>query len=259
MLFKRKEKDIGKIYGSEAMTAMRRAGYIAAQILQELSALAAPGVTTKDLDDVAMKRLEGEGVKPAFLGYEQFPAVLCASINDVAVHGVPSDRLLADGDLLKLDFGVVVDGYYSDTAISVPIGAVSTDVLRLVQVTQEALKVGITAAQPGKRVGDISAAIQGHVETAGFEVVRELTGHGIGQTLHEPPQIPNAGKPDTGPELRPGMLIAIEPITTFSTQHVSLAKDGFAYVTDNNSVSAHFEHTVAITESGPVVLTSYET
>lgn len=259
MRFGKKKVVEPNLYGGDAIGAMRRAGYVAAQILGELSVLAEPGVTTSELSDVALKRLKGEGVKPAFLGYEKFPAVLCASVNETAVHGVPNDTPLEDGDLLKLDFGVIEQGYYSDTARTIAIGNVSIDARRLMQVTEEALKLGIASVQPGNFTGDISSAVQKHVEKAGFEVVRELTGHGIGTQLHEPPQIPNFGEPGEGVELKPGMVIAIEPITTFSTKHVTLARDGFAYVTDNGSLSAHFEHTVAVTASGPIVLTTYET
>lgn len=255
MLFKKK----GIVYGGEAISAMRKAGYVAAQILKELVTLVEPGITTKALDDVALKRLKGEGVEPAFLGYDGFPAVLCTSVNEVAVHGVPNDEPLRDGDLLKLDFGVVVDGYYSDTALTVPVGNVSTENLRLMQVTEQALKIGIQQARAGNRVGDISAAVQSHVEQSGFQVIRELTGHGIGKTLHEAPQIPNVGNAGSGPELKAGMLIAIEPITTFATQHVKLGPDGFGYVTDDGRYSAHYEHTIQITDDDPVILTLYNT
>ena len=255
MLFKSK----GKVYGGEGIVAVRKAGFVAAQILHELTTLVEPGITTKALDDVALKRLQGEGVEPAFLGYDRFPAVLCTSVNEVAVHGVPNDAPLNDGDILKLDFGVVVDGYYSDTAVTVPVGTVATENMRLISVTEEALKVGIAQARAGNRVGDISAAIQTHVENGGFQVVRELTGHGIGKTLHEAPQVPNAGNAGEGPELRSGMMIAIEPITTFTTTHVKLGSDGFGYVTDDGRPAAHFEHTVLITEGEPDILTTWKT
>ena len=257
MVLGRKKKVQPNLYGADAIGAVRRAGFIAAQILGELTMLVRPGVTTAELNDVAMTRLKGEKVKAAFLGYDGFPSGLCASVNETAVHGVPNSTPLNDGDLLKLDFGVIVQGYYSDTAVTIPVGDVSIDAKRLMQVTEEALKVGIGVAQPGNRTGDIGAAIQEHVEASGFEIIRELTGHGIGRALHEPPQIPNFREAGSGVELVPGMIIAIEPITSFSTKHVKLGPDGFAYITDNGALSAHFEHTVAITESGPVVLTTY--
>lgn len=239
----------------EEIEGLRRSGATAAQILQEVVALTRPGVTTNELNEVARARIVAAGARSAFHGYEKFPAALCTSVNAETVHGVPSDRPLQSGDILGLDFGVVLDGWYSDLAVTVPIGAVGVDALRLIAATREALDIGIASAKVGNRVGDISAAIQQHVEEAGFEVIRELAGHGVGRTLHEPPQVPNHGKVGIGPKLVDGMVIAIEPITAFSTQHVRRVKDGFGYETDNGSLAAHFEHTVAITKNGPEILT----
>lgn len=251
MLFKRVH-----LYNKKAMKSLTISGSIAASILQELEEHVVPGVTTTQLNDIATKRIHEAGVKPAFLGYQGFSAALCASVNQVAVHGAPNDTPLVEGDLLKLDFGVIVDGYFSDTAMSVPVGEVSKEVMHLLKTTREALEQGILQAVFGKHVGDISHAVQTTVENEGYGVVRELTGHGIGTKLHEAPQIPNVGKAGEGEELEVGMVIAIEPITTLTSQHVVLGDDGFEYVSDDGSVSAHFEHTVAITDSGPIVLTA---
>jgi methionyl aminopeptidase len=259
MIFGRRTREQSPaVYSAQDLEKLKRSGWVAAQILHELVRLVRPGVTTLELNDIAFSRLKGEKVEPAFLGYDDFPAVLCASVNAVAVHGVPNTVPLQDGDILTLDFGVIADGFYSDTAVTIPVGNPSVDARRLIQVTEDALKIGISRAVPGGTTGDIGAAVQQYVEEAGFEVIRELTGHGVGRTLHEAPQIPNFGEPGEGTKLVAGMVIAIEPITAFSTQHVKLAKDGFSYLTDNGSLAAHTEHTVAITENGPIVLTAYE-
>jgi len=259
MIFRRKSREPEPtVYSAADLEKLKRSGWVAAQILHELRKLVRPGVATAELNDIAFSRLKGEKVEPAFMGYDGFPAVLCASVNAVAVHGVPNSELLKDGDILTLDFGVIAEGFYSDTAMTIPVGNPSVDARRLIQVTDEALKLGIATAKPGATTGDIGAAIQGYVEEAGFEVIHELTGHGVGRALHEAPQIPNFGTAGEGVVLQPGMVIAIEPITAFSTQHVKLAKDGFSYVTDNGCLSAHAEHTIAITKAGPVVLTAYE-
>lgn len=239
----------------QEIAALRRSGAVAAQILREIIALVRPGVTTRELDAVARTRIAAAGAQPAFQGYGGFPAALCTSVNDIAVHGVPSDRPLQSGDTLGLDFGVVLNGWYSDFAVTVPVGVVSVDALRLIAATREALDIGIAHARVGQRIGDISAAIQQHVEGAGFEVIRELAGHGVGTSLHGPPEVPNYGKAGTGLKFEEGMVFAIEPITAFSTQHVKRSKDGFGYVTDNGCLAAHFEHTIAVTKNGPEILT----
>lgn len=240
----------------QELAFVRRACQLSARILREVADKVAEGATTRELNAYAAKRIEQEGMRSAFLGEGGFPAVLCASVNSMAVHGVPTDVRLYKGDILKLDFGLIVDGWYSDVAVTVPIGKISKSAQRLLEATREALEKGIAQAAAGKRVGDISAAIQRHVEAAGFEVIRELAGHGVGRTLHEPPQVQNFGKPDTGEFLRDGMILAIEPITSLSSQHVRLAKDSFGYETTDGSLSAHFEHTVLITKKGPEILTS---
>ncbi|OHA49463.1 MAG: type I methionyl aminopeptidase [Candidatus Terrybacteria bacterium RIFCSPLOWO2_01_FULL_58_14] len=246
-------------YNSEEIAGIRRSCAAAASILQELVAYAKPGVNPLQIDEIARARIRDAGVEPAFLGYEHFPAVLCTSVNNIVVHGVPNEHPFRDGDLLGLDFGVVLDGWYSDVAVTIPIGRVGTETQRLLDVTREALDFGIAQAKPGNRVGDISAAIQRHVEAASFQVIRELVGHGVGRQLHEPPQIPNFGKPGTGPELTEGMVIAIEPITSLSSPHVRLAADGFSYETTDGSLAAHFEHTIVITSRGSQILTAVDT
>jgi len=234
---------------------MRESGGIAARILNDIAGFVRPGITTKELNDRAAVLIKAAGAAPAFLGYENFPGVLCASCNATAVHGVPSNILLREGDVLSLDFGVVYGGWYSDTAITVGVGNISDTAKRLIEVTQQALAQGIKAAHIGSHIGDISHVIQSYVEAAGFQVIRELVGHGIGTTLHEPPQVPNFGNPGKGEKLVEGMVLAIEPIVAVSSQHVRLEEDRFGYATRNRSLAAHFEHTVAITEEGPQVLT----
>lgn len=245
----KKEKDIGK---------MREAGRIAARILEKLAGEAAPGVPLKTFDEVAREEIEHAGVASAFLGHDDFPATVCVSVNDVAVHGAPGERELAEGDIVGIDFGVIYEGWYSDTAVTVPVGEVSKEAEKLLAVAKEALDRGIAAARAGAHIGDISAAIQSFVEAQGFETIRELTGHGIGRELHEDPHVPNYGSAGQGLKLKPGMVLAIEPIVSVSAKHVTKDSDGFGYKTDDGSLSAHFEHTVAITKGGTEVLTQTE-
>lgn len=240
---------------ADEIAALKRSGVLAAKILQEVVALTQPGVTTRELDRVAQERIQSHGAKSAFREYAKFPGALCCSVNAVAVHGAPNDTPLKDGDLLGLDFGVVLDGWYSDVAVTIAVGNVGPIEQKLLRVTREALGKGIAQAKVGNNVGDVSVAIQTHVESAGFEVIRELAGHGVGRTLHEPPQVPNYGKPGTGPKLISGIVIAIEPITAVSTKHARLSKDGLSYETNDGSITAHFEHTVAVTKDGPQILT----
>src|SRR3989344_438078 len=234
---------------------MRESGGIAARILNDIASFVRPGITTKELNDRAAILIEDAGATSAFFGYENFPGVLCASLNATAVHGVPTNVPVKKGDVLGLDFGVVYGGWYSDTAITVGVGNISDTAQRLIEITRQALAQGIKAAHIGNHIGDISHAIQLYVEAARFEVIRELVGHGIGTTLHEPPQVPNFGNPGKGEKLVEGMVLAIEPIVAVSSQHVRLEEDRFGYATRNRSLAAHFEHTVAITEEGPQVLT----
>jgi len=234
---------------------MRRANVLVAEVLAELASMVAPGVTTADLDAKAEELVLAAGAAPAFKGYRGYPATLCASVNDEVVHGIPAQRSLAAGDIISLDMGVKLDGFYGDSAVTVAVGQVSDDVQRLLRVTQESLQKGIAQVRLGGRVSDIGHAIQEHVEAAGFSVVREFVGHGIGVQLHEEPQIANYGEPGRGPRLAEGMVLAIEPMVNMGKPAVKVLRDGWTAVTRDGSLSAHFEHTVAVTKDGPLVLT----
>jgi methionyl aminopeptidase len=234
---------------------MRRANMLVADVLAELSEMVAPGVTTADLDAAAEKLVLAGGAEPAFKGYRGYPATLCASVNDEVVHGIPAKRALAEGDIISLDMGVKLDGFFGDSAVTVAVGRVSEEVERLLRVTREALEKGIAQVRLGGRVSDIGHAIQEHVEANGFSVVREFVGHGIGAALHEEPQIANYGEPGRGPRLAEGMVLAIEPMVNMGRPAVKVLRDGWTAVTRDGSLSAHFEHTVAVTTDGPLVLT----
>ena len=236
---------------------MRASGRVVAEVLEALEAEIRPGVATVDLDRLAESIIgRYEGARPAFKGYGGFPASICASVNDEVVHGIPSEsRRLEAGDIIGIDVGVLMDGYHADAARTFAVGPVSEETRRLLAVTRSALEAGITAAQPGARLGDVSAAIQTVAETAGFSIVRDLVGHGIGQHLHEDPQVPNFGVEGRGLELEPGLVIAIEPMVNVGGCEVRTLEDAWTIVTIDGSLSAHFEHTVAITESGPDILT----
>jgi methionyl aminopeptidase len=235
---------------------MRAANQLVAQILDELAAMVAPGVTTAELDAVAEKKVRAGGAEPAFKGYRGYPSTLCASVNEQVVHGIPNTRPLVSGDIVSLDMGVKLNGYYGDSAVTVAVGAVSDDVKRLLRVTEEALGRGIAEVKVGGRISDIGHAIQTHVEANGFSVVREFVGHGIGASLHEEPQIANYGEPGRGPRLVEGMTLAIEPMVNMGKPAVKVLADGWTAVTKDGRLSAHFEHTVAVTKDGPLVLTS---
>ena len=234
---------------------MRAASQLVAQVLDELAAMVEPGVSTADLDAAAEQRVRAAGAEPAFKGYRGYPATLCASVNEQVVHGIPADRKLLEGDIISLDMGVKLAGYYGDSAVTVPVGAVAEEVRALLRVTQEALGKGIAQVKIGGRVSDIGHAIQAHVEAHGFSVVREFVGHGIGASLHEEPQIANYGEPGRGPRLAEGMTLAIEPMVNMGKAAVRVLADGWTAVTRDGSLSAHFEHTVAVTKNGPLVLT----
>ena len=234
---------------------MRVANQLVADVLAELASMVTPGVTTADLDRAAEKLVLEAGAVPAFKGYRGYPCTLCASVNEQVVHGIPSARALAEGDIISLDMGVKLNGFYGDSAVTVPVGRVAPDVTRLLQVTQEALGKGISQVRLGGRVSDIGHAIQEHVEAHGFSVVREFVGHGIGVALHEEPQIANYGEPGRGPRLAEGMVLAIEPMVNIGRPAVKVLADGWTAVTRDGSLSAHFEHTVAVTKNGPRVLT----
>jgi methionyl aminopeptidase len=236
---------------------LRRSNRLVAETLRELTRRTQPGVTTLELDRVAETYLRERGAQPAFKGYREYPFTLCASLNDAIVHGFPSARPLREGDILSLDMGAVVDGYYGDAAVTLPVGRISPEAERLLAVTRECLERAIHAAQPGGRLADISGAIQQHAEANGFSVVRVFVGHGIGKALHEAPQIPNFvdGGQGRGPMLKPGMVLAIEPMINAGGPEVRVLDDKWTAVTADGALSAHFEHTVAITEHGPEVLT----
>lgn len=234
---------------------MRAANALVAQVLGELAAMVAPGVSTLDLDAAAEKSVRAAGAEPAFKGYRGYPATLCASVNEQVVHGIPNKRPLAAGDIVSLDMGVKLNGFYGDSAVTVPVGPVSDDVKRLLRVTEEALEQGIAQVRIGGRISDIGHAIQRHVEASGFTVVREFVGHGIGASLHEEPQIANYGEPGRGPRLAEGMTLAIEPMVNMGKPSVKVLADGWTAVTRDGSLSAHFEHTVAVTKNGPLIMT----
>lgn len=234
---------------------MRAANALVADVLSELRRLVAPGVSTLELDALAERRIRAAGAVPAFKGYHGYPATLCASVNEAVVHGIPSAAPLVAGDIVSLDMGVVLDGYYGDSAITVPVGGVPDRVVELLRVTREALELGIAQVRVGGHVSDIGHDVQRHVEAHGFSVVREFVGHGIGVQLHEEPQIPNYGDPGHGPKLEAGMVLAIEPMVTLGRPAVKVLGDGWTAVTRDGSLAAHFEHTVAVTEGGPDVLT----
>jgi methionyl aminopeptidase len=228
---------------------------IVQEILEELAHAAQPGVTTLELDRLASARTRARGAVPAFLGYHGYPASLCISVNDEIVHGIPSaKRKLGEGDVVGLDYGVVLDGWYGDAARTVGVGRITPEATRLLEVGREALRRAIAAARPGGTTGDIGAAVQGYVEREGFSVVREFVGHGIGRRLHEAPHVPNYGEAGTGDRLLPGTVVAIEPMVNIGTPDVDHLDDGWTAVTADGSLSSHFEHTVAITENGPVIL-----
>jgi len=233
---------------------MRGCNEIVAEVLKAIQDRARPGVTTLELDELSEKISRRHGAKPAFKGYHGFPNALCTSVNNVIVHGIPSEKELNEGDILSVDFGVCADGFYGDAAITIMIGEVSTAARRLIAVTREALEKAIDQIRVGNRVSDISAAIQTYVEARGYSVVRDFVGHGIGRELHEDPQVPNFGTPGTGAPLKPGMVLAIEPMVNEGGYEVEIKKDGWTAVTKDGRLSAHFEHTVAVTENGPLVL-----
>ena len=235
---------------------MRAANQLVARILGELAVMVAPGVSTADLDAAAEAKVLAAGAEPAFKGYRGYPATLCASVNEQVVHGIPSRAPLGAGDIVSLDMGVKLDGYYGDSAVTVPVGAVGEEVKTLLRVTQEALDRGIAQVKVGGRISDIGHAIQAHVEAYGFSVVREFVGHGIGASLHEEPQIANYGEPGRGPRMAEGMTLAIEPMVNMGKAAVKVLADGWTAVTKDGSLSAHFEHTVAVTKEGAMVLTS---
>jgi len=236
---------------------MRRAGHILAGVVERLRASVRPGMSTLDIDEDVEAYIHREGAAPAFKGYRGFPATACISINEEVVHGIPSPRRKVHaGDIVGLDLGCIVEGYYADCAFTLPVGPVPARVQELLDVTRESLDRAIQECRTDRRLSDVSHAVQSHVEAHGFAVVRAFVGHGIGRALHEEPQIPNFGDPGRGPQLRAGMVLAIEPMVTMGSWEVRILADGWTAVTQDGSLAAHFEHTVAVTENGPEVLTS---
>ncbi len=239
----------------EEIEKMRRSARLVSQLLEEVHELVRPGVSTMELERYIEKRLSQFGAKPAFKGYRGYPCCLCTSVNEEVIHGIPSNRRVKEGDILSLDTGVVVDGYYGDSAITVPVGQISESARNLMRVAQEALELAINKARLGYRVGDISATVQEHVEKNGYSVVREFVGHGIGRALHEEPQVPNYGQSGHGPVLKEGMVLALETMVNAGTHAVQVKDDHWTAVTADGRLSAHFEHMVAVTQNGPDVLT----
>lgn len=243
------------IKSDREIALMRQAGRIVVKVLEVLISQVKPGIKTKELDAIAARETARWGGKPSFKGYCGFKASLCVSVNDEIVHGIPGERVLKEGDIVSLDFGVIFKGFQGDGAVTVGIGKISTEARKLIETTQGALKAGIMACYPGARLGDISAAIQHCAEASGYSVVREYTGHGIGRKMHEEPQIPNFGEANSGPVLKKGMTFALEPMVNAGGWQTRLSDDHWTVLTADGSLSAHFEHTIVITDGEPEVLT----
>ncbi len=248
------ERSMIILKSKEEVAKMASACQIVAESLEALKAYIEPGMTTKELDGFVEQRIRERGGIPAFKGYRDYPATLCISINEEVVHGIPSDRKIKEGDIVGMDLGAIYDGFYGDSAITVPVGEVGEKVERLIRVTRESLYAGIDQMKEGGRLSDISHAVQTHVEAAGYSVVRDFVGHGIGRSLHEEPQVPNFGPNGRGPRLREGMVLAIEPMVNMGESGVEVLEDRWTAVTADGSLSAHFEHTIAVTKEGPVIL-----
>lgn len=234
---------------------MRKAGAVVGRVLERMGREAKPGVTTSELDRIAEEMIRSEGGVPSFKGYHGFPASICASVNEQIIHGIPGDRRLVEGDIIGIDVGAILNGYHGDAAMTFAVGRVDDLAVTLMRVTRESLEAAIEMARPGMHLGDIGHAVQSHAEANGFSVVREFVGHGIGRRMHEEPAIPNYGQPGEGRRLRAGMVLAIEPMVNAGGHEVEIMSDMWTAVTRDRSMSAHFEHTVAVTEEGPVVLT----
>jgi methionyl aminopeptidase len=244
---------IGK--SQKEIEKMRAAGRLVGQVLQELRQMVRPGVTTLEVDVAADKMIRDAGAYPTFKGYNGFPFSICASVNEQIVHGFPSSYELQEGDIFSIDVGVTLDGFVGDTAATIPVGSVREDRSKLIRVTEECLELAIEQCRAGKHLGDIGWAVQSHAEQQGYSVVRDYVGHGIGRRMHEDPQIPNYGKPGKGPKIKKGYVFAIEPMVNMGSYHTKTLKDGWTVVTVDGMPSAHAEHTIAITEDGPEVLT----
>ena len=244
-----------QLKNNSQIAKLREANLVVADVLDQLEGAAKPGVSTWELNEIADRRLKQLGAQSAFLGYHDYPAVLCTSVNQVVVHGIPrKDVVLKDGDLLSIDFGAFKDGWCGDSARTIPIGAITPEAKALVDATRESLDLAIAQCVPGNRLGDIGAAVQNHVEARGYSVVRQFVGHGIGRKMHEEPHVPNYGVKGRGLRLSEGLVVAIEPMVNAGGPEVFTEEDGWTAVTKDGSLSAHFEHSVAVTENGPVVL-----
>ena len=237
------------------LETMHRAGLVVWDVLDSLRRMVKPGMTTMELDQFAERRAVEQDARPAFKNYRGYPASLCTSVNEQVVHGIPSGRELREGDILSLDFGVELGGYYADAALTVPVGAIRPELAKLLDVTRDALDRAIDKVRPGNRLGEVSSSVQGWVERNGFSIVREFVGHGIGTRMHEEPNVPNYGDPGKGPKLQEGMVLAIEPMVNVGKPDVRVLEDRWTAVTSDGSYSAHFEHTVAVTANGPWILT----
>jgi methionyl aminopeptidase len=246
MIIGKSQKEIDK---------MRAAGQLVGRVLQELRAMVVPGLTTLEVDRAAEKMIRDAGAYPTFKGYNGFPFSICASVNEQVVHGFPSQYELKEGDIFSIDVGATLDGFVGDTATTVPVGKVAEDRLQLLRVTEESLRLAIEQCRDGNHLGDIGFAVQSYAEAHGYSIVRDYVGHGIGRRMHEDPQIPNYGKPGKGPKIKKGYVFALEPMVNMGSLHTKTLKDGWTVVTVDGQPSAHFEHTVAITEEGPEVLT----
>jgi methionyl aminopeptidase len=238
------------------LEAMRQSSRVVAVVLGELEPLIRPGIRTRDLDLYAEKRTRELGAVPAFKGYRGYPASLCVSVNEEIIHGIPSGRILQEGDIVSLDFGVLYEGFYSDSALTAPVGRASAEALKLIAAAERSFFKGLEQMREGNRLSDISAAIQASVESEGYGVIRQFVGHGIGRALHEEPQVPNFGAPGRGPKIRTGMTLAIEPMIAAGAYDIEVLADGWTAVTRDRSLAAHYEHTVALTENGPEVLSA---
>jgi methionyl aminopeptidase len=239
----------------QELELMRRSGEVLLEAFALLEGMVGPGVTTGELDEAAEELIRSRGGVPAFKGYQGYPATICASVNEQVVHGIPGSRSLEEGDIVGIDMGVVLEEYYSDATRTYPVGEISEEAARLIRVTKEALDIGIEKVRPGGHLSDISHAVQTHVESNGYSVVRALVGHGIGRRMHEEPQIPNFGPPGKGPELRSGMVLAIEPMVNVGSHEVLTLEDKWTFVTVDGNLSCHFEDTVAVTDDGPRIMT----
>jgi len=239
----------------EEIRIMSQGSKILAKVMGELTKMIKPGITTEELDMAAESHIFKFGAKPSFKGYEGFPSTLCVSINEEIVNGLPSERKLKEGDIVSLDLGVFYKGFHSDMAVTIPVGEISPEIQRLIRVTKKSLKIGIKKVRPGNTIGDVGNTIQRYIESQGFNVVRDLCGHGIGRNLHEDPQILNYGKRHTGPEIREGMVVCLEPMVAIGDPRIKKGKDGYSFKTIDGSLSAHFEHEMAVTKEGCRVLT----